>query len=165
MGLRVTEFVVEKKTSDVATCWETIDVLRHRSCSTLNCTVVARAKRSLFSSGNFVYCAMADYPAKKAKISERAPWVRFTLEHSVEPGMEERLESVKKRIQRVKEVLRITPRTPLGTMERLLDSLERSEQGGMVSESHSSLFASFLIPLTSSHHSCDAATQTDLFGY
>ena len=160
--------MVEKKTSDVATWWETIDVLRHRSSSTLNCAVVARAKRSLFSSATFVYCAMADYPAKKAKMSERAPRVRFTLELSVEPGMEERLESVKKRIQRVKEVLRITPRTPLGTitmMERLLDSFERSEQRGMVSESHSSLFTSFSIPLTSSHHSCDATTQTDVFGY
>ena len=117
----------------VRTWWETIDVLRHRSSSTLNCAVVARAKRSLFGSATFVYCAMADYPAKKAKISERAPRVRFTLELSVEPGMEERLESVKKRIhdQRVKEVLRITPRTPLGTitmMERLLDLFKRSEQ-------------------------------------
>ena len=82
--------------------------------------------------------------------------------------MEERLESVKKRIQRVKEVLRITPRTPLGTItmvQRLLDSFERSEQRGMVSESHSSLFTSPSIPLTSSHHSCDATTQTDVFGY
>ena len=143
-------------------------MLQHRSSSTLNCAVVARAKQPLFSSATFVYCAMADYPAKKAKISERAPRVRFTLELSVEPGMEERLESVKKRIQRVKEVLRITPRTPLGTitmMERLLDSFKRSEQRGMVSESHSSLFTSFSIPLTSSHHSCDATTQTDVFGY
>lgn len=109
---------------------------------------------------------MADFPSKKPKVTTRAPRVRYTLELAVEPGMEERLESLKARVQRLKEGLRIASRTPMGNvilMERLLDSFERSEQRGMVSESHSSLFTSFSFPQPS-YLASDAATQTDVLG-
>ena len=74
---------------------------------------------------------MTDLPSKKAKTVARAPRIRFSLELAVEPGMEERLELLKTKIQRVKEGLRIASRTPMGNvilMERLLDSFEQSEQ-------------------------------------
>lgn len=94
----------------------------------------------------------------------RAPRVRYTLELAVEPGMEERLESLKTRIQRLKERLHLTSRTPMANvtlMERLLDLFEWSEQRGMVSESHSSLFTSCSFA-QSSRHASDAATQTEI---
>lgn len=109
---------------------------------------------------------MADLPSKKAKIVARAPRIRYTLELAVEPGMEERLEQLKSKIQRVKEGLRIASRTPMGNvilMEQLLHAFERSEQNGMVSGSHSSLFTSHSFS-PSSHLTCNAASQTDVCG-
>lgn len=114
---------------------------------------------------------MADFPSKKAKIAARGLRVRvyessYTLELAVEPGMEERLESVKTRIQRLKERLHLASRTPMANvilMERLLDLFEWSEQRGMVSESHSSLFTSCSFA-QASHLASDAATQTDING-
>lgn len=109
---------------------------------------------------------MADFLSKKAKIAARGLRVRYTLELAVEPGMEERLESVKTRIQRLKERLHLASRTPMANvilMERLLDLFEWSEQRGMVSESHSSLFTSCSFA-QASHLASDAATQTDING-
>ena len=109
------------------------------------------------------YFAMADFPSKKAKIMPRAPRIRYTLELLVESGMEDRLERLKSKLQRVKQGLRITSRTPLGNvmlMERLLNSFEESEQTGMVSESHSSLFTSSSFPRHEPSSTCDASTQT-----
>lgn len=109
---------------------------------------------------------MADFPSKKAKMTARGLRVRYTLELAVEPGMEERLESVKTRIQRLKERLHLASRTPMANvilMERLLDLFEWSEQRGMVSESHSSLFTSCSFA-QASHLASDAATQTDING-
>lgn len=77
---------------------------------------------------------MADFPSKKAKVAARGLRFRYTLELAVEPGMEERLESVKTRIQRLKERLHLASRTPMANvilMERLLDLFEWSEQRGM----------------------------------
>lgn len=109
---------------------------------------------------------MADFPSKKAKVAARGLRFRYTLELAVEPGMEERLESVKTRIQRLKERLHLASRTPMANvilMERLLDLFEWSEQRGMVSESHSSLFTSCSFA-QASHLASDAATQTDING-
>lgn len=109
---------------------------------------------------------MADFPSKKAKVAARGLRVRYTLELAVEPGMKERLESVKTRIQRLKERLHLASRTPMANvilMERLLDLFEWSEQRGMVSESHSSLFTSCSFA-QASHLASDAATQTDING-
>ena len=109
---------------------------------------------------------MADLPSKKAKIVARAPRIRYTLELAVEPGMEEQLEQLKGKIQRVKECLWIAGRTPMGNvivMERLLDAFEQSKQNGMVSGNHSSLFtAQSFSP--SSHLTCNTASQTDVCG-
>ena len=107
---------------------------------------------------------MADPVFKKAKVSPRAPRVRYTLELLVESGMEDPLEREKSRIQRVKNALQITSRTPMGNvlmMERLLNSFEESEQNRMVSriDGHSSLFTS--VPSFGSISPMrDAATQT-----
>lgn len=109
---------------------------------------------------------MADFPSKKAKIAARGLRVRYTLELAVEPGMKERLESVKTRIQRLKERLHSASRTPMANvilMEQLLDLFEWSEQRGMVSESNSSLFTSCSFA-QAPHLASDAATQTDING-
>ena len=70
---------------------------------------------------------MADLPSKKAKIVARAPRIRYTLELAVEPGMEERLEQLKSKIQRVKEALRIASRTPMGNVILMEQLLQRSK--------------------------------------
>ena len=68
---------------------------------------------------------MDNLPSKKAKLTTpRASRIRYTLELAFEPGMEERLERLKSRLQRAKSSLYITPRTPMGNVllvEGLLD--------------------------------------------
>ena len=70
---------------------------------------------------------MAESFSKKPKVMPpRAPRIRYSIQLEVEAGMEERLEALKSKIQRVKSALRITSRTPMGNllmMERLLSSL------------------------------------------
>jgi len=113
---------------------------------------------------------MDDFPSKKAKFTApRAPRIRYTLELAIEPGMEERLERLKSRIQAAKSSLFITNRTPMGNvllMERLLDSFEWSEHRGMVSERHnSSLFTfSFCQNRKDGSPGCNKATQTPVMG-
>ena len=82
--------------------------------------------------------------------------------------MEERLERLKSRLQRTKSSLYITPRTPMGNVllvEGLLDSFERSERRGMVSEGHnSSLFTFGSSLFCQDRPACNVATETDLCG-
>ena len=112
---------------------------------------------------------MADSASKKAKVMPQAPRdrVRSTFQLEVEADQKWRLDRVKSHIQRIKDILQITSRTPMGNvlmMERLLDSFEESEQRRMASASYSTLF-----PSSSFHHhdykpsplTCNAETQTD----
>ena len=73
---------------------------------------------------------MAESFSKKPKLMPpRAQRIRYSIQLEVEAGMEERLEGLKAKIQRVKSDLRITSRTPMGNllmMERLLSSFEES---------------------------------------
>ena len=113
---------------------------------------------------------MDNLPSKKAKLTTpRASRIRYTLELAFEPGMEERLERLKSRLQRAKSSLYITPRTPMGNVllvEGLLDSFERSEGRGMVSEGHNSSLFTFGSSLSSHDRppACNVATQTDFCG-
>ena len=113
---------------------------------------------------------MDNLPSKKAKLTTpRASRIRYTLELAFEPGMEERLERLKSRLQRAKSSLYITPRTPMGNVllvEGLLDSFKRSEPRGMVSEGHNSSLFTFGSSLSSHDRppACTVATQTDFCG-
>ena len=76
-------------------------------------------------------------PQKPKLTGPRAPRLWCTLELAIEPGMEERLERLKSRIQVAKSSLFITNGTPMGNvllMEQLVDSLEWSEHQGKVSD-------------------------------
>ena len=72
---------------------------------------------------------MTEEPCKKSKSTDNRPArVRSTIQLEVEPGMEERLNRDKSRIQQAKSALSIHARTPLGNvimMERLLDAFEQ----------------------------------------
>ena len=84
--------------------------------------------------------------------------------------MEERLEGMKSKIQRVKSALRITSRTPIGNllvMERLPTSFEEFERSQIVTTTSQSLFLSTMQhpspqPLPSCSKKVDAQTQTDI---
>ena len=80
-------------------------------------------------------------------------------------GMEERLEGLKSKIQRVKSALRITSRTPMGNllmMERLLNSFEEFEQIQMATTAGQSLFLQQPSPQPISLKTIDAQMQTDI---
>ena len=87
---------------------------------------------------------MAESFSKKPKLMPpHAQRIRYSIQLEVEAGMEERLEGLKSKIQRVKSALRITSRTPMGNllmMERLLSSLEEFERSQMVTTGSQSLF-------------------------
>ena len=118
---------------------------------------------------------MAESFSKKPKVMPpRAQRIRYSIQLDVEAGMEERLEGLKSRIQRVKSVLRITSRTPMGNllmMERLLNSFEEFERSRMVTTTSHSLFLSTVQqlspqPLPQPSPSCskqiNAQTQMDI---
>ena len=66
---------------------------------------------------------MADFTAKKAKIMDRPPRIRHSIQLEVEPESEGRLQRVKSQLQHAKRFLRITSRTPIGNLlmiEKLL---------------------------------------------
>ena len=145
------------------------------SSSTLNRTTCeSTARQSFFQLHRRLlysrfYFAMADSASNKAKVMPQAPprdRVRSTFQLEVEADQKWRLDRVKSHIQRVKDSLHITSRTPMGNvlvMERLLCSFEESEQRRMASASYSSMF-----PSSSFHHhdykpsplTCNAETQT-----
>lgn len=110
---------------------------------------------------------MDNLPSKKAKFTTpHASRIRYTLELAFEPGMQERLEMLKSRLQRAKNILYITPRTPMGNVlhvEGLKDSLERSKRRGMVSEGHNSSLFTFRSSFSCHDRppACNVATQTD----
>ena len=114
---------------------------------------------------------MAESFSKKPKVMPpRAPRIRYSIQLEVEAGMEERLEALKSKIQRVKSALRITSRTPMGNllmMERLLSSFEEFERSQMVTSTSQSLFMPPMQqpspqPFTSCSKKIDAQTQTDV---
>ena len=64
---------------------------------------------------SFLVLAMDNLPSKKAKLTTpRASRIRYTLELAFEPRMEERLKRLKYRLQRARNSLFITTRTPKG---------------------------------------------------
>ena len=87
---------------------------------------------------------MAESFSKKPKLTPtRAQRIRLSIQLEVEAGMEERLEALKSKIQRVKRALRITSRTPMGNllmMERLLSSFEEFERSQMATTGGQSWF-------------------------
>jgi len=122
---------------------------------------------------------MAESFSKKPKLMPpRAQRIRYSIQLEVEAGMEERLEGLKAKIQRVKSALRITSRTPMGNllmMERLLSSFEEFERSQMVITASQSLFLSTIQqpsaqpspqpspqPFPSCSKKIDAQTQTDI---
>lgn len=113
---------------------------------------------------------MDNLPWKKAKLTTlRASRIRHTLELAFAPGMEEWLERLQSRLQRATSSLFITSRTPMGNVSLvggLLDSFERSEQRGMVSEGHNSSLFTFgsLLSCHDCPPTCNVATQKDFCG-
>ena len=115
---------------------------------------------------------MAESFSKKPKVMPpRAQRIRYSIQLEVEAGMEERLEALKSKIQRVKSALRITSRTPMGNllmMERLLSSFEEFERSQMVTSTSQSLFYTPSMqqpspqPFPSCSEKIDAQTQTDV---
>lgn len=122
---------------------------------------------------------MAESFSKKPKLMPpRAQRIRYSIQLEVEAGMEERLQGLKAKIQRVKSALRITSRTPMGNllmMERLLSSFEEFERSQMVITASQSLFLSTIQqpsaqpspqpspqPFPSCSKKIDAQTQTDI---
>lgn len=95
----------------------------------------------------------------------RAQRIRYSIQLEVEAGMEQRLEGLKSKIQRVKSALRITSRTPMGNllmMERLLSSFEELERSQMAtSTAGQSLFLQQPSPQPFPSKKIDAQTQTD----
>ena len=87
---------------------------------------------------------MAEFFSKNPKLMPtRAQRIRFSIQLEVEARMEERLEALKSKIQQVKSALRITSRTPMGSllmMERLLSSFEEFERSQMATTGCQSLF-------------------------
>ena len=96
--------------------------------------------------------------------------IRYSIQFEVDAGMEQRLEGLKSKIQRVKSALRITSRTPMGNlsmMERLLSSFEEFEQSQIVTTASQSLFSSMTQhpspqPFPSCSKKVDAQTQMDI---
>ena len=109
---------------------------------------------------------MAESFSKKPKLTPtRAQRIRFSIQLEVEVGMEERLEALKSKIQRVKSALRITSRTPMGNismMERLLSSFEEFERSQMATTGGQSWFLQPPSPQPFSSKKADAQTQTDI---
>ena len=107
---------------------------------------------------------MADFTAKKAKIMDRPPRIRHSIQLEVEPESEGRLQYVKSQLQQVKSFLRITSRTPMGNLlmiEKLLLVFQEFEQSGMTSQPP--LFPSrSQEPCSSKPSSSDVAIQTDI---
>ena len=107
---------------------------------------------------------MADFTAKKAKIMDRPPRIRHSIQLEVEPESEGRLQRVKSQLQQVKSFLRITSRTPMGNLlmiEKLLLVFQEFEQSGMASQPP--LFPSrSQEPCSSKPSSSDVAIQTDI---
>ena len=107
---------------------------------------------------------MADFTAKKAKVMDRPPRIRHSIQLEVEPESEGRLQRVKSQLQHVKSVLRITSRTPMGNLlmiEKLLQVFHESEHRGMASQIPL-LSSSSEEPCDSKPSSCDVAIQTDI---
>ena len=80
---------------------------------------------------------MADFTAKKAKVMDRVPRIRHSIQLEVEPESEGRLQRVKSQLQQVKSFLRITSRTPMGNLlmiEKMLQVFQQFEQSGMASQ-------------------------------
>ena len=109
---------------------------------------------------------MAESFSKKPKLMPTRPQrIRYSIQLEVEAGMEERLEGLKSKIQRVKSALRITSRTPMGNllmMERLLSSFEEFERSQMATTAGQSLFLQQPSPQLISSKKIDAQTQTDI---
>ena len=108
---------------------------------------------------------MADFTAKKAKVMDRPPRVRHSIQLEVDPESEGRLQRVKSQIQSVKSFLRITSRTPMGNllmMEKLFQVFHQFEQSGMTSETPSWVLRSSQEPGGSKTSKCDVAIQTDI---
>ena len=107
---------------------------------------------------------MADFTAKKAKIMDRPPRIRHSIQLEVEPESEGRLQRVKSQLQQVKSFLRITSRTPMGNLlmiEKLLEVFQQFEQSGMASQTPG--FPSWSKePCGSKLSSRDVAIQTDI---
>ena len=105
---------------------------------------------------------MADFTAKKAKMMDRPPRIRHSIQLEVEPESEVRLHRVKSQLQHVKSFLRITSRTPMGNLlmiEKLLQVFQ--EQSGMANQTP--LFSSSSQePCSSKPGSRDVAIQTDI---
>jgi len=59
---------------------------------------------------------MAEFTAKKAKIMDRPPRIRHSIQLEVEPESEGRLQRIKSHLQQVKSFLCITNRTPMGNL-------------------------------------------------
>ena len=87
---------------------------------------------------------MADSDPKKPKLTPRPPRIRGNINLEVKPGMEQRLAELNSKIQRVKSVLGITVRTPMGNvvmMERLVSAFEECERSwGRSTSSNSAQF-------------------------
>ena len=117
---------------------------------------------------------MADSDPKKPKLTgtPRAPRIQGSINLEVKHGMEERLDKLNSRIQRVKSVLGITVRTPMGNvlmMERLVSAFEECERSwGRSTSSNSAHFvqtaqlSSLPEPSSSSLTTCTRETQTDI---
>ena len=108
---------------------------------------------------------IADFTAKKAKVMDRPPRVRHSIQLEVDPESEGRLQRVKSQIQSVKSFLRITSRTPMGNllmMEKLFQVFHQFEQSGMTSETPSWVLRSSQEPGGSKTSKCDVAIQTDI---
>ena len=114
---------------------------------------------------------MAESFSKKPKVMPpRAQRIRYSIQLEVEAGMEERLEALKSKIQRVKSALCITSRTPMGNllmMERLLSSFEEFERSQMVTSASHYLFSPAMQqpspqPFPLCLEKIDAQTQTDI---
>ena len=109
---------------------------------------------------------MADFTAKKAKVMDRPPRIRHSIQLEVEPESESRLHRVKSQLQHVKSVLRITTRTPMGNLlmiEKLFQVFHEFEQSGMASQTSS--FSSTNQQLCGNKPTsslCDVAIQTDI---
>ena len=107
---------------------------------------------------------MADFTAKKAKVMDRAPRIRHSIQLEVEPESEGRLQRVESQLQQVKSFLCITSRTAMGNLlmiEKMLQVFQQFEQIGMTSQTMG--FPSWSEePCGSKPSSRDVAIQTDI---
>ena len=105
---------------------------------------------------------MADFTAKKAKVMDRPPRIRHSIQLEVEPESEGRLQRVKSQLQEVKSLRRITSRTPMGNLimiEKLLQAFQQFQQSGMASQTLGSWWSTERARKPTSH---DVAIQTDI---